>query len=161
MREIPLTKGKVAKVDDSAFEELSQYRWQALQTKNICYAVRWPLGDRKNRRAVLMHRQILGLTNPKIEGDHVDGDGLNNQSSNLRVATHCQNIRNQRRRSDNTSGFKGVSLQKQTNRWRAQITVNGKTIHLGYFDDPETAAHERDRAAAEHHKQFARMTTKV
>ena len=88
--------------------------------------------------------------------DHINGDPSDNRIVNLRAATHRENIRNQAKRLDNTSGFKGVHLFARTGRWQAYITTNGKRKHLGYFSDPESA-HAAYVAAAERlHGEFAR-----
>lgn len=71
--------------------------------------------------------------------DHVDGDKLNNAISNLRESTASQNKANERRRSNNTSGLKGVSFDRRRGRWSASITSEGKPHWLGYFDDPRDA----------------------
>jgi hypothetical protein len=94
---------------------------------------------------------------PPAEIDHRDGDGLNNRWANLRVATSAQNKRNSRRQCNNTSGFKGVSVNKCGDRFRAQIGVRGRNKHIGYFDTAE-AAHAAYVAAAEKHfGEFARF----
>lgn len=102
-----------------------------------------------------MHRVILGLEKgDKLEGDHKDGNGLNNQRRNLRVATRTENHHNRTKYKTNTSGFKGVSAK--SNRWMAKINIGGKAKHLGYFDTPELAAAAYAKAAKKHHKEFAR-----
>ena len=89
--------------------------------------------------------------------DHIDGDGLNNRRSNLRPATPSQNNANRRKSRQNTSGFKGVSYYHRTSRWRAYVGVDGKAIHLGYFDTAIDAARAYDAAALEHFGEFARI----
>jgi len=79
--------------------------------------------------------------------DHRDGDVTNNRWKNLRRATASQNNANRRRPRHNTSGYKGVSLCRQSGKWRATIGSNGKTIKLGKFTSPK-AAHRAYRAAA-------------
>lgn len=86
--------------------------------------------------------------------DHADGDGLNNRFANLRLALPSQNNFNQRKRADNTSGYKGVS--KHRNKWRAEINAYGTYRHLGTFDTPELAHMAYCKAAAELHGEFAR-----
>ena len=76
---------------------------------------------------------------PKHEIDHVDGDPSNNAWSNLRSASHRQNLRNQRISSNNKSGFKGVSWHKAGGRWCAQIKSDDKVVYLGLFDCPREA----------------------
>ena len=88
--------------------------------------------------------------------DHEDLDGSNNRWRNLRVATQSQNRCNTLKPLKNNSGFKGVSWYKRTNSWRAQIGIGGRKIALGFFDTPEAAHAAYCKAAAIHHKDFAR-----
>jgi hypothetical protein len=92
-----------------------------------------------------------------LQVDHEDGNGLNNQRSNLRIASPTQNQGNARRRKDNTSGYKGVSWYRRTNKWKAHIRVDKKLRHLGYFIDLTDAARAYDAAALEHFGEFAHL----
>ena len=65
-----------------------------------------------------MHRLILGLTDPAVHTDHINGDGLDNHRANLRVCSHAENMRNSRKRVNNKSGFKGVSWNKAKGKWK-------------------------------------------
>lgn len=93
---------------------------------------------------------------PAKDIDHKDGDGLNNQWINLREATSSQNCANKRLRRDNTSGAKGVSWRPDLGKWKATITAEGKTRHLGFFVDKDDAAAAYEAAATEHFGEFAR-----
>lgn len=94
---------------------------------------------------------------PKGQIDHKDGDSLNNSFENLRDATASQNVRNRGKLKSNTSGWKGVSFHKGTQKWCASITVDRKRIYLGYFDDVKEAAEAYIFAALEHHGEFAKV----
>ena len=94
--------------------------------------------------------QIVGL-----ETDHVDQNKLNNQIANLRPATIRQNQGNRMALANNTSGFKGVSWNKQSQRWRTVIRVNYRPVHIGYFDDKYEAARAYNEAATKYHGEFA------
>ena len=74
------------------------------------------------------------------EIDHKDGNGLNNQKSNLRLITHTQNCMNRDKNKNNTSGYKGVHWHKNYKKWGVQIRVNGKCKSLGYYDTKKEAA---------------------
>ena len=87
---------------------------------------------------------------PPGEIDHRDGNGLNNQLANLRVATRAENARNMGTRKNNTSGLKGVHWDKAREKWLAQIMVKGRHIYLGRFDTAQ-AAHLVYLEAAKHH----------
>lgn len=153
MKQIPLTKGKFAVVDDEDYEELSRYKWFV---DSIGYAgrnIRYPGMGRKTLR---MHRFLMGLDfGDRRMVDHIDGDGLNNQRSNLRICNHSQNGRNQGRCASNTSGIKGVTRNK--GKWVAQISLMGKQIYIGCFDTPEEAGAAYREAARKFHGEFARF----
>ena len=94
--------------------------------------------------------------NVSIFTDQKDRNTFNNQRLNLREATPSQNKMNSKIRSDNTSSYKGVSWCKLMQKWKARITVNGKRIHLGYFDDPKEAHEAYCTAADQYFGEFAR-----
>lgn len=148
MKEIALANGRgVALVDDEDYERLSAESWRLRLSGNSRYAVS---GD-----GVLMHRMILE-TPAGMDTDHVDLNGLNNQRSNLRVATRSQNKANQPIRGAR-SGFKGVRRNHDGERpWMARIKVRGRTIYLGSFQTPEAAHDAYAAAAKEHFGVFAR-----
>jgi hypothetical protein len=89
--------------------------------------------------------------------DHIDGNPHNNKFENLRLATHHQNQCNQKRRSDNTSGLKGVSWSEERKKWQAGISVKGKRIALGRFNTKEEAYLAYCKAAKKMHENFARL----
>lgn len=91
-----------------------------------------------------MHRLVLGVTDPKIQVDHRDRDGLNNQCENLRIADSRLNHLNSDVRFDSTSGFRGVSWYSRGQKWRAHVSLDRRYRHLGLFDDPIEAAKARD-----------------
>lgn len=157
MKQIPLSHGKVALVDDADFESLSAFRWRALYHRHAdkWYAMRSLHRDGK-LTSVMMHRQIMGAP-AGIEVDHIDGDGLNNQrSTNLRLATSQQNKFNTGRHKNNTSGYKGVSLDKRTGLWEARTMLNRRNIIIGRFPTPLEASRAYTARIAELHGEFAR-----
>ncbi len=88
--------------------------------------------------------------------DHINCDGLDNRRANLRLATRQQNKCNSRPRARRgTSRYKGVWWDKERRKWRAAVGYNGKTKHLGAFDNDIEAAKARDVAAKKYHGQFA------
>jgi hypothetical protein len=102
-----------------------------------------------------MHREIMGVTDPEILVDHRDGDGLNNQDDNLRICNDAQNGHNRGKQKRNTSGYKGVTWNKNKGKYQAQIMVNRRYRYLGLFDDPADGARAYDRAARELQGSFA------
>jgi hypothetical protein len=102
-----------------------------------------------------MHRQLLGLTDPSEQVDHRNHDGLDNRRENLRPCTNQQNQHNQRKRAGCTSRYKGVHWDFRNGSWRAAIKAEGRTIHLGRFQDEDDAARAYDDAARRLFGEFA------
>lgn len=86
---------------------------------------------------------------PEYEIDHIDGNPGNNRFENLRAVTRQENMRNQKRRITNTSGVMGASWDKFYQKWHARIMVNGKNVHLGYFENFDDAVAARKQAEAD------------
>lgn len=153
MKLIKLTRGKQAKVDDDDYDMLMAYKWQA---SFYGYAVT-NTSRRSGRRVMWMHREVMRAVDGQII-DHIDGDTLNNQKSNLRFVTESQNHWNQRTRKDSKSGLKGVdSYRAKYGRWRAYIKVGKKKCHLGYFSSAELAHEAYKEAAIKHFREHARF----
>jgi hypothetical protein len=153
MKEIPLTKGYVALVDDVDYPKLSVFRWFVSICGVNTYAARHATGD--SGRFVRMQNEILTPPTGMLV-DHIDGNGLNNCRVNLRICDECENRWNVKLRSTNTSGFKGVTLHRPSGKWHAQIRCRGKRIYLGSFDDINDAAVRYREKAEELHGQFAK-----
>lgn len=156
MKLIRLTKGQFAMVDDDDFERLSKHKWYAQRSRNTFYAQRNVTIGRKKRRTVHMHREVTG-TADHLQCDHIDGNGLNNQRSNLRECTHQQNRRNTQKRIASKSRFIGVTRRSDGERWVASIKIQGKRQHLGSFLLEEDAARARDSRAKELFGEFAAL----
>lgn len=152
MKEIKLTKGKVTVVDDYDFEWLNQWKWYARENGNTFYAQR-----RKGNGTEKMHRLILGLVTKDQIADHKDGNGLNNQRTNLRAVTLSQNASNRRSKLNGTSKYLGVNWHKKEKRWNASIRKNGKLVCLGGFSKEEDAALAYNTGALKLHGEFANL----
>lgn len=163
MKEIALTQGKVAVVDDEDFEWLSKLSWFAIYNRSTdsFYArhseVYFESGNRKCR-PVPMHRAIMGLEpgDGRVV-DHINHDTLDNRKDNLRIALRKENNRNRRLSVCNTSGFRGVSWDNRTKAWKGQIGADGTLHYLGLFATPEQAAIAYDQAAMALHGEFAHL----
>jgi hypothetical protein len=153
VKTIPLTRGQFTIIDDCDYERLSHFKWWALCCNGDFYAAYQ--SSERPRKKILMHRLVIYAPRG-VEVDHINGDTLDNRRINLRLATHAQNGRNRRIDRTSTSGFKGVHFYRSSRRWNAQITFQGKRYNLGYFDTPELAAAEYDKAARLLFRQFAR-----
>jgi hypothetical protein len=158
-REIPLTQGQVAIVDAADYEWLSQWSWWADWNNNakLFYAVRAEHSC-KGFHKIYMHRQILGLErgDPRRADHREPLKTLDNKRENLRLATVAENGHNRGKNRNNTTGYKGVILHKNSGLYRAEIMVNRKRIYLGYFEKVEDASDAYKAAALEYHKGFAR-----
>ncbi len=158
---VPLTKGYEAIIDAADVPLLGGVNWYAWASNRADGSVRAVYAVRaiqvgNAQRLIHLHRVIME-TPEGLEVDHIDGNGLNNQRSNLRNATRSQNLRNQGAKSTNTSGRKGVSLDRQTGKWRARIWLEGKNRNLGSFNCPTAAALAYARASRELHGEFGRV----
>jgi len=160
MKQIPLSQGLFALVDDEDFEYLNQFKWHARKSRDTFYASRNLRISKNNRKTIQMHRVVLETTNPKIQIDHKDGNGLNNQKNNLRLATSTQNTRNSKPNKNTSSKYKGVSYRKDAKKWRSIINFNKKVIRLGCFTDEIEAAKAYDEKAKELFGEFAWLNFK-
>lgn len=165
MKEIVLTRGKCAVVDDEDYEYLNQWKWRALRAVRKTTEVTWyafRTTARPNRKSVYMHREVIascGFTEcPQC--DHADSDGLNNQRKNLRSSTANQNHWNRRKSSGCTSQFKGVYWNRKFGKWMARIFCLGKHHYLGMFVDESEAAKAYDTASVHYFGEFARINIK-
>jgi len=147
VRVIRLTQGHCTIVDPEDYQGASPLPWHANKIHNVWYAVHTTAG----KRTVGLHTFLTGFR----EVDHVNGDGLDNRRDNLRDATG-RNSYNTRRHRDGASRYKGVSWYAARSKWTAQITLQGRKRHLGYFSVEEDAARAYDVAARKHHGAFGR-----
>ena len=146
--------GRVALVDDEDYDLVMGYRWNVKEEvrnglphgpyATTLYTVEGKL------RVMLMHKFLTGW--PRT--DHIDHNGLNNQRSNLRPATHAQNQQNARS-GCGTSIYKGVSWDKRARKWRAVIRPERVQRYLGFFVNEEDAARAYDAAALELYGEYA------
>jgi hypothetical protein len=157
MKEIKLQNDFVALVDDEDYEYLCQFRWHSAQQKGYTqYAIRHLWRDGK-RTTTTMHQDIL---NPSLGmvSDHINGNGLDNRRSNLRVCTASNNCMN-RKPQNGSSVYKGVSLHTKGGKWAARIKTKGKIYNLGHFNSEIEAAVVYNNAATKMFGEFARLNT--
>ncbi|MGD2095085.1 MAG: HNH endonuclease [Phycisphaerales bacterium] len=155
-RRIPLTHGQYAIVDPDDYERIAKYKWYAGRHNSTFYAIRgkW-YKKRKKQMTTMMHRVIMN-TPEGMFVDHINHNGLDNRKANLRLATRAENNRNVRcLKKNNSSKYRGVWHDKRYNKWRAQISINRKKKHLGYFKDEKEAGMAYDKAAKKYYGEFA------
>lgn len=154
MKIIKINQNKEIIIDDEDYEWAMQWKWH--------YSARYVNRDVvRHKKQVKLHRELLKKYNKNIEGmeiDHINGNTLDNRKENLRIVTHQQNMFNQKKPSNNTTGYKGVGFDKtghfRNKKWRASITINGKWKNLGRFTTREEAAQVRIQAEEKYYGEY-------
>lgn len=150
--------------DKEDYEIISKYTWHTIK-KGYLRAVtnRWKdANGKRHQSTVLLHKLIasqyknLQKTGSRNVIDHINGNPSDNRKVNLRIATQQENAMNQKMRSDNSTGHKGVLLNKRSGRYIAVITKNHKLTRLGTFDTVEEAGVAYDDASTELFGEFTR-----
>lgn len=154
MKTITLSKGQEAMVDDRDYPILNCLRWNAVSNGRVWYASNSSLKKR-------MHNVLLPVCSPFLV-DHIDGNGLNNQRSNLRMVTVTENNLNHKKSKRGKNGkcssvYKGVSFNKKLNKWAAYITIKFKRVHLGCFNKEIEAAKRYDVFAKNNFGEYAKL----
>lgn len=164
MKEIPLSQtikkkyyveNQVVMVDDEDYEWLNKFHWHIRKTKNIAYAMSAATTEYPHKKT--MHRMIMGITDSKVYVDHKDGNGLNNQRSNLRIATFQQNSVNRRKLKPLSSKYLGVYWCNTKNRWKSYLQNNRKRIYVGTFKNEDDAAMAYNAKSIEINGEFASL----
>jgi hypothetical protein len=152
MKNIPLTQGQLALIDDEDFERVNQYKWQAKWEKRTKSFYAIMVTSRPNRKTIQMSRFIM-QTPDSLICDHISHDTLDNQKSNLRNCTESQNRMNQKSRGTNT-GIKCIH-PTSNNRYQVHIRANSKTVYRKNFKTLEEALSARNEELKKHHGEFA------
>jgi len=146
-RSIALSRGRFVWVDEQDFAIVSKHSWHCYTNNRVNYA---------RSGKIRMHRLILRPPDGMVI-DHIDGDGLNNRRSNLRICTPAENSAN--RSIASKHGFKGVSFkaQRKRNPWQAALKFRGQRVSLGSYPTKEDAARAYDKGALAAWGDFARL----
>lgn len=159
MKQIKLTQGKVAIVDNEDFERLNKYKWYANYMHKYWYVVRNIKKNKGKQKTEFMHRVIMNVPD-YLEIDHINHNGLDNRRCNLRVCTRSENNMNRRPRKGTSSYYKGVCWDKRSKKWIVRIQSNKKCIYLGCFNNEIVAAHFYDMKAKKLFGEFAYLNFK-
>lgn len=154
-REIQLSRGMAAIVDDEDYSFLLSFTWFAdpCSPRRKTFRARHNFCVNGSTRALLMHRLVAAVSHADVV-DHINHNPLDNRRCNLRICSHEENAFN-RINTKHSSVYKGVTWHKAANAWCAQIASNGIKRHLGCFKDELDAAAAYDTAAILIHGEFA------
>ena len=143
MPTIPLTHGKVATVDEADYDRVRQHKWYA----SLHHSGVWQVHGGWSVNRILLQRFVMGLHVGSPEYVIcLDDDHLHCTNNNLRVVSAQVAVSRKKKRGDRTSQYKGCYWNARRRMWHAQILVDGKRTHLGYWDSEEDAARSYDRA---------------
>lgn len=156
MKKIPLRGkygvGKFTIVDDEDFEALVKWKWSVTGSGYVTGSIKDTATGMY--KPVLMHRLLL-KTPDGMEGDHINNNKFDNRKANLRNCTPAQNMMNRGLSSLNTTGFKGVSWDKERGKWAVRMRINGRMTHIGRFEDIQEAIDAYKNKVKELHGEFA------
>jgi hypothetical protein len=153
---IKLTQGKQTMVDDDIFKLIGHLKWCARKGWDTFYASRMFKTKDGKFHVLLLHHVIAGYPLNGLMVDHIDGNGLNNLRSNLRIVTRSQNGMNRKARKNTSSGFKGVQWREDSQVFRAYIRINGKRINLGNYQTAEEAFECYQAAATKYFGEYSK-----
>lgn len=138
--------GQVIIIDAEDIPLIKNYRWN-ITFKPSPYVRSYD----ENKKTIQLARLILNAPKNTVV-DHINRNTLDNRKCNLRIVNNSLNAINSKVRTDNVSGFKGVSWDKSRKLYRAYITKNRKLINLGRFKTLESAVDARKIAELKYHK---------
>jgi hypothetical protein len=149
---LPLRHGLELIIEERDVWIFSTQHWNVRREKNTAYLYR-RVGSDPHRVGTFIHREVMAAP-PGLFVDHINGNGLDNRRSNLRLVTRTQNVWNQAAKRRPASGYFGVAFHPQSGLWMARINTN-KKVRASYHKTPEEAARARDAMAIEDRGEFA------
>lgn len=128
------------KIDLEDVDRCKQYTWNLWyeKTKRFFYVNTVITLSPKKLKTIWLHRFIMNYEGD-LEIDHLNHDVFDNRKNNLQIVSREENMQNLRQFSSKQDGYRGVSWDKQTKKWRVHVSHNYKNYHGGYFDDKEVA----------------------
>lgn len=145
-------------IDDDDYEKISQFYWHYNASKiGGPYFRGWVKIDDGIRKHVYLHRYIMDAPRDK-HVDHINGNTLDNRKSNLRLCSQLDNTHNAKVSKRNTTGYKGVTYNKRERKYKAQICLDWKHIHIGTYSTAEEAYAAYCKAAVDYYGKFARLS---
>lgn len=142
-------------IDDDDYDIIKSHIWHARMCGTGGPYVICQERNHYKRKEYKLHRLITNAQ-PGDQVDHINLNTLDNRKSNLRICTHAENQHNRKMYKTNKSGYKGVYWYKPTKKWKAQISIDGKRISLGYFKDIIDAHEAYKEAAIRLYGEYAR-----
>lgn len=127
-----LNKNKTVKIDIGDLETIKSFDGNWIMNDSNPKRIEYAYGSSSNKM-VLMHRLIMHPPSNKVV-DHINGDGLDNRRSNLRVVTQAQNLQNRTMNRNNSSGVSGIYFDKHHCKWVARLRRNGEIVYRKRFD---------------------------
>ena len=146
-----IKNGYTIKIDNQDYELISNIKFHVRKNNKGFLSVR--LSNMKHFASIFFPEYKTGVG---LEIDHINGDPLDNRRKNLRICTHAENMRNRKIFKNNTSGFKGVSWCKETNKWCAKCYLKRKATKA-WFKNIYDAAEFYNKTALALHGKFARL----
>jgi len=158
-KEVPLSQGQVALVDDDDYKWLNKHKWHALWAPSIrgFYARRAQWDKKRKQYHFISMARVIMRARLGQQVDHISGGTLDNRKANLRLCTAAENSYNQKPVLGGSSRYKGVTWNIQHRKWHVRIGYEGRRVHLGYFVDEDDAASAYNRAAVKYFGEFARL----
>lgn len=157
-RKIYLRCGRYYLIDEADVALVLDRHWHCIRDKKRRTMYLVNQRSTNTPRYLRMHRLILGVTDPSVVVDHINGNGLDNRRANLRLCNSFLNAQNRKKNKNNTSGFIGVTFRKRAQKYEARIMFNRIMYALGSYSTAVEAARAYNKKALElPHAEYRRL----